>query len=169
MSDRSNGNSSFWLTSLPNGTSSISQSNRSQSWAWKTWYECLYITDLTTRPCSKTGMKDNGFNWRKSCSLLPSPPRDLPSWWTGGCLERLKQKIKDLKWLKDTMQPTDTMWPLDGDRESDDSCAAKRNKALCYEVVSLRVLQDPEDKSKATLALEVMLTHYKGCDRKSKP
>ena len=81
----------------------------------------------------------------------------------GELSEKLKKKIKDLKWLEGAMQPPD------GDSESDDGRAAKRSKALCYEDVCLRVLQDPEDKSKATLALEVVLSHHKRCDRKSKP
>ena len=83
--------------------------------------------------------------------------------------KKLKKQIQDLKWLKDTMQPPDTMWSSDGDGESDDGRAARRSKALCDEDVCLRVLQDLEDKSKATLALEVVLSHHQGCDRKAKP
>ena len=58
----------------------------------------------------------------------------------GEVSERLKKKIKDLKWLQDTMQPPDAMWSPDGDSESDYGRAAKRSKALCYEGVCLRVL-----------------------------
>ena len=81
----------------------------------------------------------------------------------GDVPKRTQEKIKDLKWLANAIQP------LDENRENDDGCGVKRSKALCCDDVCPRVLKYPEGNIKATLALEVVLSHHIGSDLITQP
>lgn len=57
----------------------------------------------------------------------------------------------------------------DDDTMIDAESARQRFKALCYEDISLLVVQNPEPSKRDVLAIEVTLSHHKGVDRKPKP
>jgi hypothetical protein len=52
---------------------------------------------------------------------------------------------------------------------ADAESARQRCKALCYEDISLLVVQNPKPSKRDMLVIEVTLLHYKGVDRKPKP